>query len=263
MDQIPLPFAINRATTYEDHIPKEKQKDHKVWVVNLDAGLEKHQCSLQLAFSPVDDKLRISIIFRGTGKRVSDDEKKAYHENVDIYWQEKAWADTNVCVDWAKNTLAPAKHGNGDFILFCDNLEGQVALRFQEEVRKSGGIVWYGVKNATDIWQPVDAGMGRILKTLVAQEQQDWLEYNNNIDLWMGNTEKKLNVKERRILLTHWVGNAYEKFKDSNYTNLRCRCFQHAGCLITADGSENNFITPEWLDRVWSCHLYPHDQPRY
>ena len=33
-----------------------------------------------------------------------------------------------------------------DFILFCDNLEGQTALLFQEEVRKSGGIIWYGVK---------------------------------------------------------------------------------------------------------------------
>ena len=170
----------------------------------------------------MDDKLRISIIFRGTGKRVSDDEKKACHENVDIYWHENAWADTNVCVDWAENTLAPAMHGKGDFILFCDNLEGQVALRFQEQVRKSGGIVWYGVKNATNIWQPVDVGMGRILKTLVAQEQQDW----------MGNTEKKLNAKERRILLTHWVGNAYEKLNDSNYTNLRYRCFQRTGCLI-------------------------------
>ena len=72
--------------TYEDHIPKEKRKDHKVWVGNPGAGLEKRQCSLQLAFSTVDDKLRISSIFRGTGKRVSDDEKKAYHEHVEIYW---------------------------------------------------------------------------------------------------------------------------------------------------------------------------------
>ena len=50
-----------------------------------------------------------------------------------------------------------------DFILFCDNLEGQTALLSQEEVRKSGGIVWYGVTNATDLRQPVDAGMGRLL----------------------------------------------------------------------------------------------------
>ena len=32
-----------------------------------------------------------------------------------------------------------------DFILFCDNLEGQTALVFKEEVRKSEVIIWYGV----------------------------------------------------------------------------------------------------------------------
>ena len=175
------------------------------------------------------------------GKRDSNDEKKAYHENVDIYLQGNTRADTNVCVDWAKKQFSSSS------ILFCDNLEGNIALRFQE-VRKSGGILWYGVKNATDIWQHVDAGMGRILKTLVAQEQQDWLEYDNNIDLWIGNTQKKLNAEERRILLTHWAVNAYEKLKDSENTNLHYRCFQRTGCLITAGRSEHNFITPEGLD---------------
>ena len=75
VDQIPLPFSINRTTTYEDSIPKEMRKDHKVWVANPGAGLEKRQCSVQLAFSPEDDNLRVSIIFRGTGKRISEDDQ--------------------------------------------------------------------------------------------------------------------------------------------------------------------------------------------
>ena len=71
-----------------------------------------------------------------------------------------------------KKTLAPAMTEKQDFILFCDNLEGKTTLFFQEEVRKSGGIIWYGDKNATDLWQPVDAGMERLLKVLVFHEQQ-------------------------------------------------------------------------------------------
>ena len=51
------------------------------------------------------------------------------------------------------------------------------------------------VKHATDLWQPVDAGMGRLLKVLAFHEQQDWLEYDQNIDLWMGKTEEKLTGK--------------------------------------------------------------------
>ena len=77
----------------------------------------------------------------------------------------------------AKKTSSPAMKDKKDFILFCENLEGQTALLFQEEVQKSGGIICYGVKNATDLWQPVDAGMGRLLKVLVFHEQQDWFEY--------------------------------------------------------------------------------------
>ena len=185
VDQIPLPFAINRTTTYEDDIPKENRKDHKVWVANPGSGLEKRQCPLQLAFSPVHDSIKLAIIFRGKGKRISEDEINAYHKSIDVYWQENAWADTKVCVDWARKTLAPAMKGSGDYILFCDNLVGQTAASFQEEVRKSGGIVWYEVKDATDIWQPVDAGMGQILKVLTFHEQQDWLEFDDNLDIWM------------------------------------------------------------------------------
>ena len=112
-----------------------------------------------------------------------------------------------------------------DFILFCDNLEGQTALLFQEEVRQSGGIIQYGVKNATGLWQPVDAGIGRLLKVLVFHEQQDWLKYDQNIDLWMGNSEERLTVKQRRILITRWVGDAYEKLKGPDYQKIRYSCF--------------------------------------
>ena len=41
------------------------------------------------------------------------------------------------------------------FVLFCDNLEGQKAEVFKESVETLGGIAWYGVANATDIWQPI------------------------------------------------------------------------------------------------------------
>ena len=102
-------------------------------------------------------------------------------------------------------------------------------------------------KNATDLWQPVDAGMVRLLKVLVFHEQQDWLEYDQNIDLWMGNSEEKLTVKQRRILITQWVA-AYEKLRGLDYQNLRYSCFQKTCCLITADGSEDHLIKSEGLD---------------
>ena len=40
---------------------------------------------------------------------------------------------------------------------------------------------------------------------------------NSNIDLWMGNSEEKRTVKERRILITQWIGDAYEKLRGPDY----------------------------------------------
>ncbi len=67
-------------------------------------------------------------------------------------------------------------------------LEAQTSLPFQEEIRKLRGVVWYGVPNATDIWQPVDAGAGFLVKELILHEQQHWLEEEENVELWLGNT---------------------------------------------------------------------------
>ena len=103
--------------------------------------------------------------------------------------------------------------------IWKDKLTGLLRRKFQSQ----GGIVWYDVKNATDLWQSVDAVIGRILKALVFHEQQDWLEYDENIDLWMGYSVKKLGVKQRRTLITQWVGETYEKLRGPEYKKLTLR----------------------------------------
>ena len=45
----------------------------------------------------------------------------------------------------------------------------------------------------TDFWQPSGAGMRRLLKVSVFHEEQDWFEYNKNIDVWMGTSVEKLS----------------------------------------------------------------------
>ena len=42
-------------------------------------------------------------------------------------------------------------------IIYVDNLEGQKADRFKDVVSANGGLVWYRLVNATEIWQPIDA----------------------------------------------------------------------------------------------------------
>ena len=85
VDQVPLPFVIDRKTTYEVNVPKEHRRDHKVWISNPGSGLEKRQCTLQVCFSPTSDNIHIAVIFRGTGSKISADEKPAYHQDIDVY----------------------------------------------------------------------------------------------------------------------------------------------------------------------------------
>eukprot|EP00794_Sanderia_malayensis_P013463 gene13463-14854_t len=86
-----------------------------------------------------------------------------------------------------------------------------------------------------------------MLKFMTHTIQDEWLEDNENIDLWLGNSEQKLDVKQRRILIKHWVSQAFKRLSSNSYAKSRYRCFEKTGCLITADGCEDEKIQPEGL----------------
>ena len=67
--------------------------------------LEKYRDPfMQVIFGPGSRLMRISVIFRDTGKRISPVEKAAYHKNVDVFFQENAWADQKFCMEWAQRS---------------------------------------------------------------------------------------------------------------------------------------------------------------
>ena len=151
--------------------------------------------------------------------RITNDEKEAWHKDVNVYFQDKAWADTEISVHWVNKTLRSAIERNTRFVLFCDNLSAQVILS------AIGGLVCYGVPNATDLLQPVDASFGELLKVLTKQEHNRWLDCDENADRWYGNTEP-FSAKEQRILITHWVGNAYNKLIFQDYKTYAWRMWE-------------------------------------
>ena len=67
------------------------------------------------------------------------------------------------------------------------------------------------------------------------------------MNMWLGYSEKKLTAPQRRILITHWVGEAHERLQSPHYEGFIRNCFEKTGCLITADGSEDEKIKPEGL----------------
>ena len=94
-------------------------------------------------------------------------------------------------------------------------------------------------------FQNVPASCERSLSYLILRLPS---EMDENIDIWLGNgAEKKLDTRQRRILITHWVGDAWELLQSDEYDRSRYRCFEKTGCLITADGSGDDKINPEGL----------------
>ena len=69
------------------------------------------------------------MVCRGTGKRISKAEKNLYDNDVNVFWQPKAWVDSVVMRKLAERFVAEknSKHGKDVWvILFCDNLRGRL-----------------------------------------------------------------------------------------------------------------------------------------
>ena len=62
---------------------------------------------------------------------------------------------------------------------------------------------------------------------------------------------------KQRILVTHWVGEAYNRLSGEEYGASRYRCFEETGCLITADGSDDHKTEPEDLHGYVTIHPLP------
>ena len=153
---------------------------------------------------------------------------------------------TEFCLDWSKKIFKAILKDTENFILFLDVLEAHVHESFRNSIKDLGGITWFDLPNATEIWQPVHGGYAATLKTLINQEFFKWLHDEDNVEKWY-DAESHIRASEKRILITKQVGNAYRQLNRPSYDKFRWRLFEKTGCLITADGSEDDKINPEGL----------------
>ncbi|CBJ33249.1 C2H2 zinc finger protein [Ectocarpus siliculosus] len=248
VDQVPLPFVNGLISTWE------KTGALRVAISQPFAGLEKRQCTMQVIFGPGEKTMRISVIFRGQGKRISPVEKAAYHKDVDVFFQQNAWADQKFCMEWAKRSYREGLiRGRGELpkarsILIMDNLHAQTTDEFKGYLAKQcNTLAWLGPAECTDEVQPVDAGAGRFLKVEVGNEMDKWLDQSDNIERW---ETASLTASDRRVLITQWAGAAMEKLNSNQ--GYRHRLFEKCGMAMTVDGSGDDRITLEGLDQPYT-----------
>ena len=93
--------------------------------------------------------------------------------------------------------------------------------------------------NETDQVQPIDRGLGRQVKIYIGQEMDAWLLDANNVEKWEDNL---LTASDRRILLATWYYRAVQRALEGD---AKRKYFEHAGALLTADGSDDHLIKLE------------------
>jgi hypothetical protein len=112
IDQVPCNLREGTKSTYEE------VGTTRVWIAGNKNDDGKRFCTLQIvaraangsASEPRHGQPKIGLIFRGMGQRLSAEEKAAWHPDVHVKFQPKAWADADYCEKHAGvYTLGPKK----------------------------------------------------------------------------------------------------------------------------------------------------------
>ena len=222
-DQVPLPFVNRQSETWAT------KGNKRVSIAQPFSGLEKRQCTIQPTIGPGGKLMQCAIICRGTGKRISKVEKKAYDPRVDVFFQKNAWADSDFCMAWAKRCFCKSlmRGGGGvpaeESLLTLDNLHGQTTEKFKAYMKKEcDSLVWHYPVGCTDALRPIDAGLAELIKVEVGEQLDIWLENGDNLERWENNA---LTVSDRRV--TKWVATAVDIV--DNRPNYRFACSRRQG----------------------------------
>ena len=247
-DQHPISFVL--LGTGRIWASKQERKNGMVKKKTPHAGLCKRQATIQLVCTDgsfVDDPPPITVCFRGTGRRISQDERDAYHPGVKVIWQRKAWFDQTTQLKWFGSVMTPwlKRHfvdpSSGELMETlgtCDSLAASKCDAFVNVANEVRHRVYHGPKNFTEHWQACDRGPGQLVKTYAKVEQDTWLLRKKNWQLWSKN---KLTASQRRILMTKWIGKAYEKLIRDKSSSIQ-KAMVAGGTMTTLTGQGDDQI---------------------
>ena len=99
MNQTPLQLFFNtKGATYTEKGKKS------VWTRTTGEGHDKRPCNVQLTiFANGEPRIKPLLIFKGTGQRIPDREKRQYDPRVVVKFQEYAWCNEKMMVFWLRN----------------------------------------------------------------------------------------------------------------------------------------------------------------
>lgn len=192
-----------------------------VQVKASNSGWDKHQATIILAaFGSGKNGVRPTIMFRGKenyeGRRAMfhlrkrEEETARYHEGVAVLWNETAYANSDLPVNWINNMLVPALPP-GPRLLALDvakfhSTEEVLTTPTSHEIIPS--MIPAG---CTGLVQPLDVSINKPFKVILRDLLDSLLdnyEAINHTSLRELSHTNLSAIAERRVLVTHAVGQA-------------------------------------------------------
>jgi hypothetical protein len=207
-----------------------------------------------------------TLILKGaTTKDGKPDTKKRKAEmaqyaglKVHVLWQKSAWLTEELCAtNWIDCFEADIKRlglEDAEKLIVSDNLAAQKSESFVSALRHLDCMSVYGPKNGTDVWQPVDHGVGQRYQDLIAGYYIEWTKSEECQKLFT--TKKAISTPRVRALLVEWTHRAYEqlesdrqKKEEAGEASIFENAFLRTGLLVSANGDDiDDKIRPEGLE---------------
>ena len=251
LDQVPCNFVEGDPRTYEF------KGANRVHVRGTKADSGKRFCTLQILCRGTNDHGQplIAVIFRGQGKRISQEERQQWNKKVLVYFQGKAWVDQEFTEkyvggkDWNLGKCAmeeatrEARTNRRESVVLTDNLHSQTTARVKKLLAKWWCRRHLLVGGATDLLQLIDDGVGFHVKNEMGKLLDLWLTKDDNLELWMSE-DGGFPMWKKRVLITDLLAQAWENVCDGNEAT-ECKAFDflasatRIGHNMTIDGSND------------------------
>jgi hypothetical protein len=163
VDQVPMNFNCQSKMTFE------RKGAKRVWIAGAKGCDEKRMATLQLCVvnrnavmvhgKPQHQQMKQTVVFKGTGKRISKAEYAAYDKRVIVRFHKKAYYDGPTCIEWCLTDYyeqLSAADLHVPKVMFCDNFKPQTTPEFINALATSNtalhllpaGTVCYPMRNS-------------------------------------------------------------------------------------------------------------------
>jgi hypothetical protein len=215
------------------------------------------------------------MMFKGQEKKKDSRrraEYKAYHPGVVVIFNEKAYANTSNFIDWVKNQYSMASayplRDNEPRFLSLDAFaphknkgqkvkdkesekqrekrlaEEKLQQQLRDEFTKLNVTTSIIPAGCTGYIQVLDVTVNKIIKQYIEDFEDQWVD--DHFDEWKAG---KYSVGDRRILLTKWVGEAWELVHE-HHKDAIIKTFQNVGLSLNPDGSQDHLLSIRDLPNI-------------